>query len=391
MAEFDVIIVGGGIAGASLGAEIAARRPTLIIEAEAQCGYHATGRSAAFYLESYGGPEVAKLTLASHDFLAAPPSDFSDHGFLRVRGDLHVTRDVLPEVPPTVETRIVEREELERLIPGIRRQWRRALFELGCADIDAAGLHAAYLRRFRRGGGVIETGARLIRAERRDGRWTVTLEDGSTRTAAILVNAAGAWADDVAKACGASPLGVAPKRRTMVQLRLGRSGLKQLPLVDSAEGTFYFKGETDNSIWLSPHDEIPSEPCDAAPEEIDVAIAIDRFQEVVDWPIERVERSWAGLRSFAPDRLPVFGFDAEISGFFWCAGQGGFGIQTSPAAAKLAAALLLDEEPDAWVAHIEAAVFSPLRFGLRGPPVGEASETPPPPPTFQQGNGRVGD
>jgi D-arginine dehydrogenase len=391
MAEFDVIIVGGGIAGASLGAEIAARRRTLIVEAEPQCGYHATGRSAAFYLESYGGAEVSKLTLASRDFLAVPPSDFSEHGFLRVRGDLHLTREVLPEVPPDVETRIVEREELERLIPGIRPQWRRALFEPSCADIDAAGLHAAYLRRFRRSGGVVETNARLIRAERRGGRWTVALENGSLRTAAILVNAAGAWADDVADVCGAARLGISPKRRTMVQLRLGRSGLKQLPLVDSADGTFYFKGETDNSIWLSPHDEIPSDPCDAAPAEIDVAIAIDRFQEVVDWPVERVERSWAGLRTFAPDRLPVFGYDGYAPGFFWCAGQGGFGIQTSAAAAKLAAAPLLQEQPDSSVAHIDPAVFSPLRFAPGTAPVGEASGTPPPPPTFQQGNERVGD
>ena len=362
MAEFDVIIVGGGIAGASLGAEIAGKRRTLILEAETQCGYHATGRSAAFYLESYGGPEVSKLTLASRDFLATPPADFSENGFLRVRGDLHLTRDALPEVPVGVETRIVERQELGRLIPGIRPQWRRALFEPSCADIDAAGLHAAYLRRFRRSGGVVETGARLIRADRKDGHWTVALEDGSTRSAAILVDAAGAWADHVAAACGAKRLGILPKRRTMVQLRLARSGLKQLPLVDSADGTFYFKGETDNSIWLTPHDEIPSEPCDAAPEEIDVAIAIDRFQEVVDWPIERVERSWAGLRSFAPDRLPVYGFDADVAGFFWCAGQGGFGIQTSPAAAKMAASVLLGEEPDPMVAHIDPVVFSPKRF-----------------------------
>jgi len=181
-------------------------------------------------------------------------------------------------------------------------------------------------------------------------------------TSSILVNAAGAWADGVAGAADVPLLGIAPLRRTMVQLRLGRSGMKDLPLVDSADGTFYFKGETDNSVWLSPHDEIPSEPCDAAPDEIDVATAIDRFEQVVDWPVERVERSWAGLRSFAPDRLPVYGFHPNASGFFWCAGQGGFGIQTSPAAAKLAAAALLGEEPDASVSHIDPALFSPLRF-----------------------------
>jgi D-arginine dehydrogenase len=364
MSRFDIVIVGGGIAGASLGAEVAGARRTLIVEAEDQCGYHSTGRSAAFYLESYGGPDVAKLTLASRDFLAAPPADFSDHGFLRVRGDLHITRDELPETPPAVETRVVERPELERLVPGIKPEWRRALLEPGCADIDVAALHAAYLRRFRREGGVVGTGAGLIAAERERDAWRITLSDGSTLNASILVDAAGAWADRLAESAGVAALGIAPKRRTMVQLRVGVEGLKDLPLVDGADGSFYFKGETDNSVWLSPHDEIPSDPCDAAPDEIDIAIAIDRFEQVVDWPIERVERSWAGLRSFAPDRLPVYGYDAHVPGFFWCAGQGGFGIQTAPAAANLAAALLLVEELPAIVAHIDPAVFSPTRFDV---------------------------
>jgi len=362
MIDFDVVIVGGGIAGASLGADIAGQRRALIVEAESQCGYHSTGRSAAFYLESYGGPDVAKLTAASRDFLASPPLDFSEGGFLHNRGDLHITRGELPELPPAVETRVVERPELERLIPGIRVEWRRALFEPGCADIDVAGLHAAYLRRFRRSGGTLSTDSRLDSAKRESGMWKIRLEDGSAITASIIVNAAGAWADVVAVASRAQPLGIAPKRRTMVQLRVGRTGLRDLPLVDDSEGTFYFKGEGDSSLWLSPHDEIESDPCDAAPEEIDVATAIDRFEKVVDWPIERVERSWAGLRSFAPDRLPVYGFDAHTPGFFWCVGQGGFGIQTSPAAAKMAAALVLDEESDRTVAHIDPAIFSPRRF-----------------------------
>ena len=350
MSEYEVIIVGGGIAGASLGAEIAGKRRTLIVEAEDHCGYHATGRSAAFYLESYGGPEVAKLTLASRNFLAG-------NGFLRVRGDLHLTRDELPELPPSVESLVVERSELERLLPGIRPQWRRALLEPTCADIDVAALHAAYLRQFRSEGGTVATGARVIRARRGNG-WTVGLEDGSQLRASILVNAAGAWADKVAESAGVAPLGIAPLRRTMVQLRVGRSGLKDLPLVDAADGSFYFKGEGDNSVWLTPHDEIPSDPCDAAPDEIDIALAIERFGQVVDWPVEKVERSWAGLRSFAPDRLPVYGFDLDAAGFFWCAGQGGFGIQTSPAGARLAAALLLQEAP----AEIDPRPYSPARF-----------------------------
>src|SRR5436190_1678841 len=215
MIDWDVLIVGGGIAGASLAAEVADKRRTLIVEAEDQCGYHSTGRSAAFFLESYGGPLVS----ARHE------------------------RD----------------------------------------------------------------------------QWTVSLADGSEYSASVIVDSAGAWADSVAESCGVSRLGIVPKRRTMVQLRVGRSGLKELPLVNDSDGNFYFKGEGDRSIWLSPHDAIETEPCDAAPEEIDIATAIDRFEGVVDWPVEKIERSWAGLRSFAPDRLPVYGFDPRVPDFFWCA------------------------------------------------------------------------
>lgn len=362
MIEFDVLIVGGGIAGASLGAQIADARRTAIIEAESHCGFHATGRSAAFWLESYGGPNVALLSGASHDFLMNPPSDFSEHGFLRTRGAVHLTHDELPDLPPTVETRVVERDELERMVPGIRAEWRRALFEGGCADIDVAALHAAYLRQFRRRGGIVLTDAELASASCAAGTWAVRLRDGSMISASILVNSAGAWADPVAQACGIVPLGIAPKRRTMVQLRIGRSGLRDLPLVDDALGTFYFKGEGDRSIWLSPHDEIESEPCDAAPDEIDVATAIDRFQHVVDWPVEAVERSWAGLRSFAPDRVPVYGFDPDAPSYFWCVGQGGFGIQTAPAASQLAASLLLCKMPEPDLSSIDPHIYSPSRF-----------------------------
>jgi len=362
MADYDVLIVGGGIAGASLGAGIANERRTAIIEAESHCGFHATGRSAAFWLESYGGPQVALLSAASRDFLAEPPADFSDRGFLRTRGAIHLTRDELPSIPATVESRLVDRAELERLVPGIRPEWRRALFEPGCADIDVAGLHAAYLSQFRLRGGAVRTESRLQSASYVEGGWRVRLDDGSTITASIIVNAAGAWADAVAESCEVEPLGIAPKRRTVVQLRIGRPGLRDLPLVDDADGTFYFKGESDRTVWLSPHDEIDTDPCDAAPEEIDVAIAIDRFEKVVDWSIEAVDRRWAGLRSFAPDRLPVYGFDPTAGSFFWCVGQGGFGIQTAPAASLLAAAVLLGQPLPEAVAAISPALFSPERF-----------------------------
>ena len=360
--DCDVLIVGGGIAGASLGAEIAARARVVLIEAESHCGYHSTGRSAAFWLESYGGAVVARLSAASHDFLSAPPPDFSEQGFLSPRGALHISDSGWVELPDSVEVRRVERTELEHMVPGIRPRWRFAVLEPGCADIDVGGLHAAFLRLLRRREGEVRTDSRLRAARWTEGRWVAELSDGSTISAPVLVDAAGAWADSVAQACGVAPLEIAPKRRTMVQLRVGRSGVKALPQVIDAAGTFYFKGESDRSIWLSPHDEIATDPCDAAPEDIDVATAIDRFEQVVDWGVAAVERRWAGLRSFAPDRLPVYGFDPAQPGFFWCAGQGGFGIQTAPAAAKMAAALLLGEPPSEMVERIDPAPFAPGRF-----------------------------
>jgi len=362
MINFDILIVGGGIAGASVGAEVAAHRRTLIVEAEDQCGYHSTGRSAAFFLESYGGPVVAQLSTASADFLHNPPQDFAERSFLHQRGALHLSQGDWPELPSEVSALQVDRDELERMVPGIKPQWARALLEPGCADIDVAALHAAFLTQFRRSGGTVQLGARAMSARRESDRWRILLADGSELTASLVVNAAGAWADSVAECFGVGRLGVAPKRRTMVQLRVGRSGLKDLPLVNDSQGNFYFKGEGDRSIWLSPHDEIDTDACDAAPEEIDIATAIDRFEGVVDWPIERIERSWAGLRSFAPDRIPVYGFDPDVPGFFWCVGQGGFGIQTSPAAGKLAASILLEAQPDPSIAHIDARDFSPARF-----------------------------
>ena len=171
------------------------------------------------------------------------------------------------------------------------------------------------------------------------------------------MNAAGAWADPVAELAGIQPLGIEPFRRTVAQLRTAPSVPASLPLVLDLHEKFYFKPESGR-LWLSPHDETPTPPCDAAPEELDIALAIDRFEQVVDWRVERVEHRWAGLRSFAPDRLLVYGFDPAEPGFFWFAGQGGFGIQTAPAAAALAAGLLLGAPGGA----IDPAPYAPARF-----------------------------
>ena len=353
MSDVDILIVGAGIAGGSVGAALAGHRRVLVVEAEDHPGRHSTGRSAAFWHEGYGGPRVAPLTRASRPKL-------DEGGYLTPRGAIHVARaGERIELVEGCEAAPLSRAELERALPGIRPEWTHGVREPALADIDVARLHGDFLGRIRRSGSEVLTGAGLAGGVRTIEGWRVQLTDGTEVGARLIVNAAGGWADGVATACGVRPLGISPKRRTMVQLRVGRSGLARLPLVVGADGSFYFKGESDRAIWLSPHDEIDTDPCDAAPEELDIAIAIDRFERVVDWPVERVERSWAGLRSFAPDRLPVYGFDVREPAFFWCAGQGGFGIQTAPAAGALCAGLILgDGEPP-----VDPRPYDPARFG----------------------------
>jgi D-arginine dehydrogenase len=369
MTRCDIAVVGAGMAGASLAAEIAGEATVTLLEAEAQPGYHSTGRSAAFWSETYGGPLVQPLTAASGGFLAAPPPDFADAPFLGPRGAVHVAGregqaalDALARAfdASGVPLEAIGRDRLADMIPGLRAGWDFALAEPTCADIDVARLHAAYLKRARAGGAQLFGDARVVRAGH-DGGWRIETTAGVVE-ARVLVNAAGAWADDVAAAAGVRPIGIQPYRRTIVQLRTEPGAPADLPLVVDVLGRFYFKPEAGGRLWVSPHDETPCPAGDCAPEEIDIAIAIDRLQSIVDWRVERVERSWAGLRSFAPDRLPVYGFDPAEPAFFWFAGQGGFGIQTAPAAAKLGAALLLGRDPDPMVAGIDPAPYAAGRF-----------------------------
>jgi D-arginine dehydrogenase len=368
--HFDVAVIGAGMAGASLAAEVAPHASVLVLEGEEQPGYHATGRSAAFWSETYGGPWVQPLTSASRRFLERPDPDFSERSFLSPRGAVHLAdasgaaaldRLMADFAKADVELRPLDRLELMRMLPALREGWQRGVIEPSCADIDVAALHAAYLRRARRDGAQIVTGARLIRVERRAGGWLLDTREGSFG-ADMLVDAAGAWADQVAQLAGVRPLGVQPYRRTMVQIAVAPPAPADLPLVIDARERFYFKPEAGGRLWLSPHDETACAPCDTAPEEVDVALAIARLERATHWRAERVERRWAGLRTFAPDRRPVYGFAADAPDFFWCAGQGGFGIQTAPAAAKLAAALLLRHEPETAVAHIDPAPYAPGRF-----------------------------
>lgn len=367
MSRYDVAVIGAGMAGASLAAEIAGKRSVILIEAEAQPGYHSTGRSAAFWSETYGGPAIQPLTTASGGFLAAPPGDFADAPFLLRRGAVHIAREegrrALDALADSFAVSGVPLRKLGRgalAIHGLRPGWDFGLAEPSCADIDVARLHAAYLKRARARGAALATDARVV-GVRRGKMWRIETKAG-TIEAATLVNAAGAWADEVAAMAGVRPIGIQPYRRTVAQLRVDPPAPADLPLIVDALGRFYFKPEAGGRLWVSPHDETPCPAGDCAAEEIDVAIAIDRLQQVVDWRVDRVERAWAGLRSFAPDRRPVYGPDPGDSGFFWCAGQGGFGIQTAPAAAKLAAALLLGEAGDPMIAAVDPALYLATRF-----------------------------
>ena len=357
--QFDFAVIGAGIAGASLAAGLAPHGVVALVEAEAQPGYHSTGRSAAFWTESYGGPGVQPLTTASGPFL-------HEHGFLTQRGALTLARDSeLAELEDFIATyralgvRVerLDRAALEQRLPGLQADWAAGALEPDCCDIDVAGLHQHWLAAARRGGAQVLCNARLAGAVRDGTGWRIALADGREIRAAVLVNAAGAWADEVAALAGAPRIGIQPYRRTVAQLRIDPPPPTDLPLVLGIDELFYFKPEA-GKLWLSPHDETPSPPCDAAPEELDIALAIDRFEHVVDWRVQRIEHKWAGLRSFAPDRLPVYGFDPAMDGFFWFAGQGGFGIQTAPAAADVAQRLLLGQA----AGTVDPAPYTPARF-----------------------------
>lgn len=355
--RYDIAIVGAGIAGASLAAELAAHASVVLLEAEDRPGYHATGRSAAFWSETYGGPAVQPLTTGSGAALR-------DGGFLDPMGALHIGRagdraafDALRDAFSGSSVMLSDVDPA-RYVPGLRPEWILGMLEPSCAYIDVAALHADFLARARGRGAALRTRAGLRAAARDADGWRIDSAAGPVR-ADILVDAAGAWADPVAGLAGVRPLGITPYRRTVAQIRTTPVRPDTLPIVVDIGGGFYFKPEAGGRLWLTPHDESATDPCDAAAEEIDVAVAIDRFEGAVDWHVDAVERKWAGLRSFAPDRRPVYGFDPMMPGFFWCAGQGGFGIQTAPAAARLAAALILGRSVDP---DIDPLLYDPARF-----------------------------
>jgi D-arginine dehydrogenase len=332
--EADVAVIGAGIAGVSVAYELAGERSVVVLEQENQPAYHTTGRSAAMYLESYGSPEVRALTVASRPVFDAAGSLLTPRPLLWVAppSQLDELAALAAAQPDLVET------DPAAWCPVLRPGWcAGALAEPGALEIDVLGLHQHYLGGARRRGTrmLLEAG---VTAGRYDGKhWHLDTAAGPV-VATTVVNAAGAWADRVAVALGAPPIGVRPLRRTAAVARFEAVD-PAWPIVADVGETFYFRPE-GAGVLVSPADETAGEPCDARPDELDVALALDRVNEATTLGLRSVVTAWAGLRTFTADRNPVAGADPAAPGLWWLAGQGGYGIQMAPALARLAAGAL---------------------------------------------------
>lgn len=365
----DILIIGAGIAGASAAAELSRTHRVILLERESMPAYHSTGRSAALFSEIYGSAPVRALSRASREFLFNPPPGFTEHPLVKRRGSLYVASDAQlaeleafvgnPDVQQAVH-RITAKEAL-RLCPILRPEYvRAAVIEPDASDVDVHALHEGYLRLFRSRGGTLVTDANVQTLEHRNGRWHAATGAGAF-SAPVVIDAAGAWADDVARKAGAKMQAIQPMRRTalLIELPAGQNP-DPWPMTIDIEETFYFKPDA-GLLLISPADETLVDPCDVQPEELDIAIAVDRVEKATTLKINRIRKKWAGLRSFGPDRAPVIGFDPDCAGFFWLAGQGGYGIQTAPAAAALTAALIRNEALPAQFDGFQPASVSPAR------------------------------
>ncbi|CAN7614859.1 FAD-binding oxidoreductase [Phenylobacterium sp. LjRoot164] len=351
MAQCDVVVVGAGIAGAGVAAELSGDLKVVLLEQEAQPGMHATGRSAALHSEIYGNACIRALTRAGRSFLL---KEKGGRSFMRPRGCLHIATSaqlgrletMAAEPGVGAGVRRIEGAALREKLPLLRDAAVAALEENHAYDIDVDALHGYFLRRHRAHGGLLRCTAPVSAITRSGGLWAVTA-GGETFHAPTIINAAGAWGDQVAGLAGVAAIGLQPMRRSALIVDAPpNADPASWPAVIDIDEQFYFKPDAGR-ILMSPADETPSLPCDAYPDDLDLAVAVDRVQQVADIPVRRIVHSWAGLRTFAPDRTPVVGFDPTAEGFFWLTGQGGYGIQTSPALSRLAAALVRERQPPA--------------------------------------------
>jgi len=347
---YDYAVVGAGIAGASVAYRLADTASVVVLERESQPGYHSTGRSAAMFMETYGTPHTRALTRASRQFYESPPAGFADHPLLGARGVMYIAthaqqallRQAYDEYRgQSAEVALISPHEAAARVPCLKSQRLcGAIAEPDARDIDVHALHQGFLRGMRQRGAILRPDSTLTQARYAAGRWTLELSDGQSVHARTLVNASGAWADQVAQACGAARIGLQPRRRTAFTFA-GPEGVdfSAWPAVVGVDESFYFKPDAGQLLG-SPANADPVAPHDVAPEELDVATGIHRIESATSMTIRRPRHTWAGLRSFVADSDFAIGWDPRAPAFFWVAAQGGYGIQTAAAASELAAALL---------------------------------------------------
>jgi D-arginine dehydrogenase len=351
MNKADIVVIGAGIAGASAAAELAALAEVTLLEMEAQPGFHATGRSAAYFAAAYGKKVVRDFTACCEGFFSQPPDGFSEVNLLRPRDCMFFGRadqaeqlQAIARDNPALES--LTAAQVRQRVPVFAEGYLHGgLREPRGGDLDVDAILQGYLRLFRRRGGRLKAAHRVTALSRQGGSWQADA-GGQTFEAPVVVNAAGAWADHVAGMAGLGALGMRPLRRTALTIAPPAGvDIDDWPNMIDADEAFYFKPEAGH-ILISPADETPSEPCDAQPDDYDVAVGVDRFERATGLDIRNVISRWAGLRTFAPDRIFVAGFDPRVEGFFWLAGQGGYGIQSAPAMAQLTRCLLQGVTPD---------------------------------------------
>lgn len=353
--RYDVAVVGGGLIGASAAYHLSRHCRVALIEQESQPGYHASGRSAAVLLPTYGGPLAQAVTRASLEFLAHPPRDFADDPlplttprgaiFLAGQGELDLLSHWRPADAGLMSgARMVSAREAAERVPILAAEKiAGALWLPDVQDIDAAAMLQGFLRAFKGRGGTLLLDAKVAAITRTDGYWSFETGAGTIR-AKTCVNAAGAWADQVATLAGVTPKGLMPTRRTMVMVGAPPNiNSRGWPLVSDAAETFYFKPDAGRLV-VSPADRAPVPAHDVQPDEWDVAVAVERLEAATSLRVRRIEHKWAGLRTFAPDEEPVIGFDPDTPDFMWAAGLGGFGVQAAFAAGRCCEALLCRDD-----------------------------------------------
>lgn len=344
--HYDYAVIGAGISGSAAASELAASGSTVLLEAESSVGYHSTGRSAAMYTPNYGPDLVRRISRLSHPFLSNPSAEFTDQPLLSPRGMIHVAPDsgeqdlerLMAEGGADRERLTIE--QAVQLAPFLRAErMAGAVFETAVADMDVDALHQGFLRRFRQRGGTLRTEAGVTQLSQSQYGWEV-VAGGERLSARVIVNAAGAWAQHIGTLAGCAPIGLQPKRRTAILVDAPEGlALGDVPLIDFTQVENYIKPET-GQLMVSPGDATPVEPQDVQPEELDVAVLVDWLERETHLQVRRVRHQWAGLRSFVPDGCPVVGFDASMDGFFWLAGQGGYGIMMAESLGRATAHLI---------------------------------------------------